>query len=502
MTTRDDTPPIERVPTGIPGLDAVLCGGLLKGGVYIVQGTPGAGKTTLANQMCFTHVASGGRAAYITLLAESHTRMLQHLRPMAFFDETIIPDRLYYVSAFHMLENEGLKGLTDLLRREIRSHRASLLVLDGLAAAEETATSAREFKKFVHEVQSHAVANDCTVLLLTTGGTGEVSAEHTIVDGLIELDDQLFDVRSERSLHVRKFRGSASLRGRHPFRITSEGLVVYPRIEAAFAAPSRHPPALHVRTSSGVDGLDALIGGGMIRATTTATVGPTGVGKTTFGLHFLQGSSAAEPGLLFGFYETPERLKTKAAMLGIDLAGLEASGALEIVWQAQGENLLDELGHRLLDAVRRRGVRRLFVDGLGGFIESAIHPDRISRYLSVLSNELRALDVTTIYSLETRDVVGPTVQMPISGVSSLVESVVVLRYVEVQAHTRRLLSIMKIRDSGFDPALHEFEITDRGVGIVGPFPAYEALLGGFAHQPEASPSAGQGRPSKRPPRQE
>ena len=502
MTSDEDTLPIDRVPTGIPGLDTVLRGGLLKGGVYIVQGTPGAGKTILANQMCFSHVASGGRAAYVTLLAESHTRMFQHLRPMAFFDETVIPERLYYVSAFRMLEDEGLKGLIDLLRREIRSHRASLLVLDGLVAAEETATTDRDFKKFVHEVQSHAAANDCTVLLLTTGGIGKISAEHTIVDGLIELDDQLFDMRTERYLHVRKFRGSAGLRGRHPFRITPDGLVVHPRIEAAFAAPSRRPPAEHERTPSGVDGLDTLIGGGMIQATTTALVGPTGIGKTTFGLHFLEQSSAAEPGLLFGFYETPERLKTKAALLGIDLAGLEASGALEIVWQAQGENILDELGHRLLDAVRRRHVRRLFIDGLGGFIESAIHPERISRYLSVLSNELRALDVTALYTLETRDIVGPTVQMPVTGVSSLVESMIMMRYVEVQARTRRLLSIMKVRDSGFDPALHEFEITDRGVGVVGPFHGYEALLGGYAHRPEAPPPPEQGRPSKRPPRQE
>lgn len=502
MSNRDDTMRIERVPTGIPGLDAVLRGGFLKGGVYIVQGTPGAGKTILANQTCFNHVAAGGRAAYVTLLAESHTSMFQHLRPMAFFDESVIPDRLYYVSAFHMLEEDGLKGLLDLLRREIRSHQASLLILDGLLAAEETATSDREFKKFVHEVQSHAAANQCTVLLLTTGGTGRINPEHTVVDGLIELDDQLFDVRTERSLYVRKFRGSGGLRGRHPFRISDAGLTVHPRIEAAFATPSRPLPATHERTPSGVNGLDALIGGGIVRTTTTALVGPTGVGKTTFGLHFLQRSSAAEPGLLFGFYETPERLKTKAALLGIDLAGLEASGAVEIIWQAQGENILDELGHRLLDAVRRRGVRRLFVDGLGGFIESAVHPGRISRYFSVLSNELRALGVTAMYSLETRDIVGPTVQIPITGVSPLVESMIMMRYVEVQARARRLLSIMKVRDSGFDPALHEFEITSGGVKIIGPFPAYEALLGGYAHRPEAPPPPEPGRASKRPARQE
>ena len=501
MTDTTDTMHIDRVPTGIPGLDAVLRGGFLKGGVYIIQGTPGAGKTILANQVCFNHVASGGRAAYVTLLAESHTRMLQHLRPLAFFDEAAIPETLYYVSAFRMLEDEGLKGLLDLLRREIRGHRASLLVLDGLVAAEETATSDREFKKFVHEVQSHAFANECTVLLLTTGATGKVNAEHTIVDGLIELDDRLFDMRTERSLQVRKFRGSGGLRGRHPFRITTDGLVVFPRIEAAFDTPSRPDSATSERIPSGIDGLDALNGGGVIAATTTALVGPTGIGKTTFGLHFLRHSSAAEPGLMFGFYETPERLKLKASLLGIDLAGLEAGGALEILWQPQGENLLDQLGHRLLDAVRRRGVRRLFVDGLGGFMESTAYPERISRFFSILANELRTLGATSLFTLETREIVSPSVQVPITGISSVVENMMVLRYVEVEARTRRLLSITKIRDSGFDPALHEFAITSQGVGIVGSFQRYESLLAGYAHRPEAPPP-GPGRAAKRPPRQE
>ncbi|HYD71259.1 ATPase domain-containing protein [Azospirillum sp.] len=489
---------LDRVPTGIAGLDTVLHGGLLKGAVYIVQGVPGAGKTILSNQMCFSHVAAGGRAVYVTLLAESHTRMIQHLRPMAFFDESVIPERLYYVSAFRTLEDEGLKGLLDLLRREMRGHRAGVMVLDGLVAAEETAASDREFKKFVHEVQMHAALNGCTVLLLTTGGPGPVRAEHTMVDGLIELDDQLFEVRTERSLQVRKFRGSDSLRGRHPVRITADGLVVYPRIEAVFSTPSVPDAATADRVATGVDGLDALIGGGLIEATTTALMGPTGVGKTTFGLHFLAQCSAAEPGLLFGFYETPARLRLKAARLGLDLEGLEKTGALEIVWQAQTENVLDELAHRMRDAVLRRGVRRLFVDGLGGFIESAVHPERMSRFFSVLSNEIRALGVTAIYTLETRDILGPTLQVPVSGISSLVESVVFLRYVEVQARTRRLLSIAKIRDSGFDPALHEFEITGQGVRIVGPFAGYEGMLSGYARTLDAPAPAS---PSKRPPRQ-
>jgi circadian clock protein KaiC len=162
--------------------------------------------------------------------------------------------------------------------------------------------------------------------------------------------------------------------------------------------------------------------------------------------------------------------------------------------------VLDELAHRLRDAIRHRGVRRLFVDGLGGFITSAVHPDRISRFFSTLSNEIRALGVTTLYTIETSDIMGPTLQVPISGISSMVENMLVLRYVEAQAQTRRLLSITKIRDSGFDAVLQEFRITDQGVDILGPFPGYEGMLSGYAHAPNALQTARTISP-KRPPSQ-
>src|SRR6201997_2411723 len=144
-------PMLKRLPTGVPGLDTVLRGGFLRGGIFIVQGSPGAGKTILGNQICFHHVARGGRALYVTLLAENHARMLLHIGQLGFFEEAVIPERLYYISAFRVLEQEGLPAVMSVLRREVQARRASLLVLDGLSAIEETADSSRAFKKFIHE---------------------------------------------------------------------------------------------------------------------------------------------------------------------------------------------------------------------------------------------------------------------------------------------------------------------------------------------------------------
>jgi circadian clock protein KaiC len=490
MTQPDDgVPALARLPSGIAGLDEILRGGFLEGGVYIIQGSPGAGKTVLANEICFRHAAAGGRAGYVTLLAEMHTRLLQHLRPMAFFDESVIPNSLYYVSAFHTLEGDGLKGLLDVLRREIKGQRAKLLVVDGLVAAEESAPTDRDFKKFIHELQAHASASGCTILLLTSGGLRTISAEHTMVDGVLELEDQLFEFRTERSLLIRKFRGSGFLRGRHSFRITDEGVTFFPRVEAVFASTSRPQVLSDAKIAVGIPGIDKMLMGGLPSATTTGLIGASGVGKTTFGLHFLSASSSAEPGLMFGFFETPERLCLKARHQDLQVGASVERGDVEILWQPQRESVLDELAHRLLGAVRRRKVKRLFIDGLGGLLESATSPQRISRFFSCLTNELRALGVTTLFTMEVPEIVGPVVKVPSTGLSALLENLIFLRFVERGSSLHRLVSVHKVRDSGHDPSLREFFITDRGVHVGEVFSGVEGVTTGVAREP-ASAAAG------------
>jgi circadian clock protein KaiC len=490
-------PTLRRVPSGIAGLDEILRGGFLEGGVYIVQGAPGAGKTILGNEICFRHTARGGRAAYVTLLAELHTRMLQHLRPMSFFNEAAIPTSLYYVSAFHMLEDSGLEGLIDVLRREIKERCATLLIIDGLVAAEESARSDREFKKFIHEIQAHAGAYDCTVLLLTSGAAGNVRAEHTMVDGVIELEDHLMQFRTERTLQVRKFRGSSFLRGRHPFRITNDGIVLFPRIEAAFADPSRPcSPAMRGKISIGVTGLDEMLGGGLPTCSTTGVVGASGVGKTTLALHFLSRANEAERGLFFGFFETPEALRLKAQHLGLGLTAALERGHVEMLWQPQKENILDELAYRLVDSVKRTKARRVEIDGLNGFVDSASHPERMGRFFACLVNELQALEATTLFTMETRDVIGGTVRVPVSGVSALVQNLIFLRFVEYRSDLLRLVSIGKVRDSDHDPRLREFAISNHGLQVRGVFAGLEGVTSGIAHEvPSGSVSTARGEGS-------
>jgi circadian clock protein KaiC len=473
----------DRVSSHIAGLDEILCGGFLRGGIYIVQGTPGTGKTTLANQMCFNHIAAGGRALYVTLLAEYHGRMMQHLGNMSFFDVSKIPDQISYISAFRTLRQDGPKGLLDLLRREIAIRDASILILDGFATAQRTAHDKQGLDEFVQELQGIAIATDCTMFLLTSTRGVQDSPDYTLVDGILELSDHLLHWSAESTLQVIKLRGSAHLRGRHAFTITDDGLVVYPRIEARLARPTRADPGGTEAVSSGMERLDIILGGGLPAASTTMVMGPSGVGKTTLGLHFLSTCSAAAPGLLFGFYETPARINAKVNAVCQPLRQLLDNDTVEVLWQPPTDGLIDAYAERLLEAVCRRGVQRLFIDGLGAFQSVAREPDRMDHFLTALMNELRVQGVTTIYSFEVPDIMGPNIRAPIGDLSSLAENLILMRYIELRSRLHRLISILKVRDSDFDPSMYRFALTEHGLAIEENSESAEALMASFFRQP-------------------
>lgn len=472
---------LELIPTDVSRLDEILPGGLLKGGVYVVHGSPGTGKTILANQICFNHVKREGSALYVSLLAESHTRMLQHLQSMKFFDPKAMP-RLYYVSATPTFVADGLKGIVALVRQELKRHRPGIVVIDGFSAARERAESQQEFQRFVHEIQSHVAAAEAAALLITSGIDPTTDPASTMVDGIVQLNYELFERRTQRTLQVVKFRGRDFLPGTHSFQIDDSGFVIFPRIEARFNQPSRRDRYALSRLATGVPGMDPMLGGGLLARTTNGLYGPTGIGKTTFGLQYAALSSEHEPGMFFGFFESPERLRTKASAIGIDLQKLEDQGHLQLIWRPQGEQDLDEIGHELLDAIRRSKTRRVFVDGFAGLLESAIQPERLTRYISSLANEIRALGATLIVSIESRNILGASMELPSKGLSSLLEGLMLMRYAEVEGRVRRLVSVTKIRDSDFDPFLREFNIGTRGIEVGGTFTGFEALLSGFGRE--------------------
>lgn len=453
-----------RLTSGVDGLDQILDGGFIEGASYIILGQPGAGKTILSNQIAFNHIAQGGRVLYVTLLSESHEHLFQALDSIKFFDRSRLGREIIYVSVFQTLRDQGLGELVKLLRKETKRHEATLLVFDGLLNARDRAATDFDVKSFVAEVQGQAAFVGCTVLFLTSSSASDVSPEHTMVDGVIELTDSLAGLRSIRQLQVRKSRGSRALDGLHKFEITTDGVITYPRLEAL--PPSRGVDVAGTKLSTGLPPLDEILGGGLPAGSVTLIGGPTGSGKTSLGLHFLSQSGTAEPGLHFGFFESPEQLRQKAAVLGIRLPAADAGLAMERTPLA--ENLVDKLAHRLISQVRALGAKRLFLDGLGGFERASVHPARLPEFFATLMDRLRAEGVTTVATWEMRDLLGGDVRLPYNDISATLDNLILLRQVEENHALVRSISIQKVRSSSFDPAARAFNISDRGLVIGDP----------------------------------
>ena len=471
---------LPRLSTGVPGLDQILGGGFVEGASYIVQGQPGSGKTILGNQIAFTTAANGGSVLYITLLAETHDRLFQALSTLSFFKPDRLGENIAYLSVFQTLRTDGLAAVVELLRKETKRRGASLIVFDGLLNARDRAETDLDVKTFVAEVQSQAAFVGCTVLFLTSARLQDDSPEHTMVDGVLELHDELIGVRTVRRLRVRKSRGSAALGGYHQYEIADNGVSVFPRLEAALGTPSVVDQPNPKPLASGVEGLDALTGGGLPRGSTTLLIGPSGSGKTSFGINFLAAASREEPALHFGFYETPARLLHKARALGLELDSLIESKALELLWHPLTENLLDKLAYRLLDAVAARGVKRLFIDALGGFERAAVHRPRLVEFFAALTNELRAQGVTTVATWEMRELFSNEVAAPGLEISSLLDNLLMMRQVELRSEFKRVLSVLKIRDQSFAPGAQEVIIDGHGLAVLGSFEAATAVSTGIA----------------------
>ena len=471
----------DRISTGVSGLDTLLGGGLVAGGVYLVMGRPGTGKTTLGNQACFTHVQHGKRAVYVTLLAETHARMLRNLTTMAYFKPESIGTQIAYVGAYLVLRERKLSGLLALLRRVLSDEKPSLLVLDGLTTAAALGEPESALKEFVAELQVLSDMSRCTTIVLANmNAVNAAGAEHSMVDGMIELTLDRTAYRAVREIEVLKFRGGEHMLGRHDLEISQQGLVVRPRTEMLLSRRTQVGQATHYRrVSTGIANLDVMLQGGLLASSATLLLGFSGSGKTLLTQHFLDaGAKRQEPGLYFGFYEPPERLVEGGEHVGLPLRQHIEAGLVNLMWQPALRFGLDELAERMLHDVRARNVRRVVIDGIDGFRQSAAFPERTMRFVTALTNELRALDVTVMVTEETQKLFGPEVEVRIPGLSALVDNIILLEYVDVSSELRRLISIVKQRGSGYDANVRELLITDRGLELAADASTARDILSG------------------------
>ena len=463
--------PSARIPllrTGVSGLDQILGGGFPAHSLYLIQGLAGSGKTTLACQIGFHHGYQGKKVLILTLIAETHGKMLNHLSSFSFFDEQLVGDRIVFLGAYSDLLKGGLRELLKSIASTLAEQRPDIMIIDGFRTVREAKPSDVALSEFMLSLNSLVSTMQCTTFLLSPTEGNVADSENTLVDGLIELSQYEHGLQLVREIKIFKLRGSKHMLGRHVFEVGEDGVAIYPRLEAISTLSGAASALSQERVGFGIEGWDQLTNGGVIRGSTTALLGNPGVGKTLMALHFIyEGLKRGEQCLITGFYETPLRLLEKARAVGIDLTTYYESGALQVIWHPPLEVLVDSLAQDVLNNVERRSVSRLLVDGLDGLREIVMHEGRSRSFLAAFVNELRRRNVTTFFTQELPYFGPGPIQSEVSA-SMLFENIILLRYVDVAGFNRRQIGVLKLRENSYDAANHILLITNHGMSIEGP----------------------------------
>lgn len=468
-------PSLDRMPTHVHGLDRILDGGLFVGDAYLIAGEPGTGKTTLGNHLAFAHAAAGGRVLFATILTESHDRMLAHLGGFAFVDRAYVGEQIHYISLLSALQDGKLEGMLQTLIDTVRRFKPTLLVVDGTGVARSFAGSDFDFAFFIHGLQARTALLGCTTIMLASAQEADGATTH--VDGVIRLSNVSTLAQDTRSLRVLKLRGSQYLNGQHAFAIGPSGVTVFPRLESVFTNLVPQPLRTDIRLSFGIPSFDTMVTGGAAQRSSTLVLGPPGAGKTIFGLHFLAaGAQQGEPGLIATFQETPPDLASTADRVGIDLAPHLDSGLVSVLWRSPLEFEPDEWAAQLLAMVDEHQIRRLVIDALSDLFRLFVVPARKTAFAQALAIALRDRGVTTLVLLEIDAITSQQLTLPVPNLSAAMDMAVLLRTIELNSTLRRLVSVLKQRESGFDPVIREFEISSSGITIGNPFGA-SGLLG-------------------------
>jgi circadian clock protein KaiC len=474
----------DRVATGIEGLDYILGGGLPSRRLYLVEGDPGSGKTTLALQFLFEGAARGERVLYVTLsetaaeldeVAASHGWSLSdvavHELPPADV-ATFTADDQYTI--FHPSEVE-LGVTTKAVLAEIERVKPTRVVFDSLSEIRLLAREPLRYRRQILGLKQFFAGRDCTVLLLDdkTSQSGDLQLQ-SLAHGVISLQQLAPEYGAERRrLRVIKLRGVRFGGGYHDFVIAPGGLQVFPRL---VAAPSRRTQP-HRVLSTGQAGLDALLGGGLDSGTSTLLVGPAGSGKsaTTTQIAFAA-ASRGEKVAMYLFDEGLDTFYGRAAGLGMDVRGLVDQGLLSLTQVDPAELSPGEFADRIRRAVTDDQVSVVVIDSLNGYTNSMPEERFLLAQLHELFTFLRQHDVLTLSVVAQHGLIGP-IQSPLD-LSYLADNVMLFRIFEVAGSVRLALSVLKRRSGAHERTIRELRMSSDGLSFSEPLASLHGVLTG------------------------
>jgi circadian clock protein KaiC len=473
----------DRANTGIAGLDEILCGGLITQRLYLVDGNPGAGKTTLALQFLLEGIRAGEKCLYVTLSetrqeleagAQSHGWSLEGIEIIELIaDEKELEsdEQLTMLPPSEVELNETTRGIIDAVKRGAPRR----MVLDSLSELRLLAQSSLRYRRQILALKQFFVGRQCTVVMLDDRtAEGPDLQLHSIAHGVIALDSTSPAYgQTRREVEVLKFRGSDFVSGYHDFTIREGGLTVFPRLVS-----SQHMASFKAESiASGVDRLDTLLGGGVERGSSTLLIGPPGSGKSTIALQYAAAATGrGDHAAAFLLDETKAALLARSAGIGMKLK--EGPGAGEILLQQIDPAAISpgEFAHMVRDRVEA-GARVVVIDSLNGYLNTMPQNNFLTAQLHELLSYLNAQGVATFLVVAQSGMMGAAMTSPVDA-SYLADSVVMLRYFEHLGEVKKAISVVKKRTGAHERAIRGLEFDAQGIHLSEPLMALRGVLSG------------------------
>jgi circadian clock protein KaiC len=472
---------INRLNTGVPGLDVVLGGGLPEYSFNVIAGEPGCGKTTLAHQIMFALATPERQALYFTVLGEPPLKMLRYQQQFGFFDEGALSQRLHFIS----LSDDAIAGDLDrVLKRivdEVTAHNPAFVFVDSFRsvalASEAQPHLHHTLQQFVQQLGMLMTTWQATTFLI-----GEYFPDNdsnpvfTVADGLIWLHQSVLRNSMVRKLEILKMRGQSTLPGLHTFRIGPAGVTVFAPASMTPSAESEvsYPGRPVGRVSMGVHGLDEMLGGGLPRGYSLLVAGPSGSGKSILAAAFLaEGARQGETSVIAAFEQRPNRARSQIV---VDLI---AAGKVGLLESHASDLSIDEVAFLLMAEIKRRGAKRVVIDSLSGF-ELALAPTFRTDFRESLLRMVTAFSAAGVTVLLTSELEDRYTDLRFSpyGSAFLTDAIIVQRYIEVDSRLLRVMAVVKVRASRHSNELRAYLIDGNGIQLGSMLADQEGLLGG------------------------
>ena len=450
---------VERFSSGDSRLDAVFGGGLPANALNMIIGLPGSGKTILAEQFMFHNASPQRPAVYLSTVSEPLEKVLRYGQGLAFFDAEKIGTSIFFENLGRMLNEGGLGAVLSRTRAAITQHAPSVIVIDSFKALSAYVTNPQALRQFLHELAGVLTAVPATAFWVGEYASTEIATapEFAVADGIISLSTRREAERAIRHLEVLKLRGTGFMSGEHAYRITRDGLRVFPRLAETARATSLEGES--ERVSSGIPALDQMLSDGFWPGSSTMVAGPSGSGKTVMGMHFIfNGAAAGLKGVIATLQENPIQLERIVAGFGWSLN----SELVELMHSAPVDLYLDEWFYDLLDVIERTRARRIFIDSLADLRRAAVDELRFREYLYSLLQRCAQQQISVVMTQETPGPFGPP-RISEADISHLSDNVILLQIVARDAQLRRTMTVLKTRASRHAPDMREFTITSGGI---------------------------------------